>query len=57
VFDITRLGTLYNARTFKTLEAYSVVAYLYLVMTLLLSMVVKWLERTMSRERQTRQAH
>jgi polar amino acid transport system permease protein len=55
VFDITRLGTLYNARTFKTLEAYSVVAYLYLVMTLLLSMVVKWIERAMSRERQQKQ--
>jgi polar amino acid transport system permease protein len=57
VTDITRRGTLDQARTFKTLETYSVVAYLYLVMTLLLSMVVKWLERTMSRERQTRQAH
>jgi polar amino acid transport system permease protein len=57
VLDITRRGTLDQARTFKTLETYSVVAYLYLVMTLLLSMVVKWLERTMSRERQTRQAH
>ncbi len=57
VLDITRRGTLDQSRTFKTLETYSVVAYMYLVMTLLLSMVVKWLERTMSRERQTRQAH
>jgi polar amino acid transport system permease protein len=51
VLDITRRGTLEQARTFKTLETYSVVAYLYLVMTLLLSMVVKWIERAMARER------
>jgi polar amino acid transport system permease protein len=51
VLDITRRGTLDQARTFKTLETYSVVAYLYLVMTLLLSMVVKWIERAMARER------
>jgi polar amino acid transport system permease protein len=50
--DITRRGTLDQARTFRTLETYSVVAFLYLAMTLLLSMVVKWLERSMARERQ-----
>ncbi len=52
VLDITRRGTLDQARTFRTLETYSVVAFLYLVMTLLLSMVVKWIEHSMARERQ-----
>ena len=53
VTDLTQWGKLDQARTFKTLETYNVVAFLYLVMTLLLSMLVKWLERTMSRERQS----
>jgi polar amino acid transport system permease protein len=51
--DLTLLGKVDQARTFKTLETYNVVAFLYLVMTLLLSMVVKWIERSMSRERRT----
>jgi polar amino acid transport system permease protein len=52
VTDLTQWGKLDQARTFKTLETYNVVAFLYLVMTLLLSMGVKWIERAMSRERQ-----
>lgn len=50
VLDITRLGVNYQARTFLTIETYSVVAYLYLIMTLLLSLVVKGIERYLSRE-------
>lgn len=50
VLDITRLGVNYQARTFLTIETYSVVAYLYLIMTLLLSLVVKGIERFVSRE-------
>jgi len=51
VLDITRRGTLDQARTFQTLQTYNVVAFMYLTMTLLLSMVVKALERSMARER------
>jgi polar amino acid transport system permease protein len=51
VLDITRRGTLDQARTFQTLQTYNVVAFMYLAMTLLLSMVVKGLERSMARER------
>ena len=51
VRDITQLGKLYRARSFRSFEAYNTMAFLYLTMTLSLSMVVKFLERKMSRER------
>jgi polar amino acid transport system permease protein len=54
VLDITRLGVNYQARTFLTIETYSVVAFLYLIMTLLLSLVVKGIERYVSRENDQR---
>jgi len=47
VQDITQLGKVYSASTFKFFETYSIVALLYLVITLGLSMVVRWLERRM----------
>ncbi|MFN8418418.1 MAG: amino acid ABC transporter permease [Anaerolineae bacterium] len=50
VQDITRLATLNAANTYRVIESYNVVAYLYLVMTLLLSLVVKQIEKRMSRE-------
>ena len=46
-----RVDIIHHQVDIHTLETYSVVAYLYLVMTLLLSMVVKWIERAMARER------
>jgi polar amino acid transport system permease protein len=49
--DLTQLGRVDQARTFMTLQTYNVVAFLYLAMTLMLSMGVKLLERRMSRER------
>jgi len=49
--DISGLGKRYESSTFLTLQTYNVVAYLYLAMTLLLSMGVKWIEQTMARER------
>lgn len=52
VRDMTRLSINYQSRTFQTVETYAVLAYLYLVMTLLLSLVVKLIERGMARERQ-----
>lgn len=44
VQDITQLGKVYSASTFKFFETYSIVALLYLVMTLGLAVVVRWLE-------------
>jgi len=45
VQDITQLGKVYSASTFRFFEAYSIVALLYLIMTLGLSMVVRYLEK------------
>ena len=47
VRDLTQLGKLNRSRTFRTFETWNTVAYLYLSMTILGSMVVKWLEREM----------
>lgn len=49
VQDITQLGKVYSASTFKFFETYNVVAFLYLVMTISLSLLVRLLERRMSR--------
>ncbi len=53
VRDITQLGKLYRARSFRSFEAYNTMAFLYLSMTLSLSMLVKFIERRMSREHQS----
>ncbi len=45
VQDITQLGKVYAASTFRFFETYNVVAFLYLVMTLGLSLLVRALER------------
>ena len=45
VRDITQLGKLYRARSFSSFEAYNTMAFLYLSMTLTLSMLVKFIER------------
>ena len=45
VQDITQLGKVYSASTFKFFETYSIVALLYLVMTLGLAMLVRFLEK------------
>jgi polar amino acid transport system permease protein len=47
VRDLTQLGKLNRSRTFRTFETWNTVTYLYLSMTILGSMVVKWLEREM----------
>jgi len=49
VQDITQLGKVYSASTFRFFETYNVVAFLYLVMTLGLTMLVRWIERRMAR--------
>ncbi len=50
VRELTQLGKLNRARTFRTFETWNMVAFLYLVMTLILSMLVKLLERRMATE-------
>jgi len=50
VQDITQLGKVYSASTFKFFETYSIVALLYLVMTLGLALVVRILEKRLALE-------
>ncbi len=50
VRDITQLGKVYSTSTFRFFETYNVVAFLYLVMTILLSLGVRWMERRLSTE-------
>jgi len=45
VQDITQLSKVYSASTFKFFEAYSIAALLYLVMTLGLALLVRWVEQ------------
>jgi polar amino acid transport system permease protein len=47
VNELTQLGRLRRASTFRFLETFNVVAFLYLSMTLLLSSAVRWLENKM----------
>lgn len=49
VQDITQLGKVYSSGTFKFFETYNVVAFLYLVMTISLSLVVRLIEKRMGR--------
>jgi len=47
VQDITQLGKVYSASTFRFFETYNVVAYLYLIMTVGLALLVRAVERRM----------
>ncbi|ODT65691.1 MAG: amino acid ABC transporter [Pelagibacterium sp. SCN 63-23] len=47
VQDITQLGKLSAASSFLFFETYNVVAFLYLTMTISLSLLLRWLERVM----------
>lgn len=49
VQDITQLGKLSASSSFLFFETYNVVAFLYLTMTISLSLLVRWLERSMDR--------
>ena len=51
VQDITQMGKVYAASTFKFFETYNVVAFLYLFLTITLSMLVRLLERRLQRGR------
>lgn len=48
--EITQKGKLYTATSFRYAETYNTVAFMYLSMTLILSMGVRWLERRMKVE-------
>jgi len=50
VRELTHLGKLNRARTFRTFETWNTVAFLYLILTLTLSVVVKFIERRMAFE-------
>ena len=47
VADITQMGKVYAASTFLYFETYNIVAFLYLSMTIVLSLLVRWMERRM----------
>ncbi len=49
VQDITQMGKLYASSTFRFFETYNVVAFLYLAMTVALSLVVRYMEKRMPR--------
>lgn len=49
VQDITQIGKVYSAGTFKFFETYNAVAFLYLTMTISLSLLVRLLERHLRR--------
>ena len=50
VQDITQMGKVYAASTFKFFETYNVVAFLYLIMTISLSMLVRLMEKRLKRK-------
>jgi polar amino acid transport system permease protein len=50
VRELTHLGKLNRARTFRTFETWNTVAFLYLILTLSLSILVKFMERRMAFE-------
>jgi polar amino acid transport system permease protein len=54
VQDITQLGKVYSSGTFKFFETYNVVAFLYLVMTISLSLMVRGLEHYLKRNHHRR---
>ncbi len=45
VADITQMGKIYAAGSFRFFETYSIVAYIYLIMTIGLSLVLRAIER------------
>jgi polar amino acid transport system permease protein len=50
VRELTHLGKLNRARTFRTYETWNTVAFMYLILTLSLSLLVKLMERRMGYE-------
>ena len=50
VADITQLGKVYSAGTFRFFETYSIVAYIYLLLTISLSLALRALEKRLRRQ-------
>jgi len=50
VADITQLGKVYSAGTFRFFETYSIVAYIYLLLTISLSLALRGVERRLRRQ-------
>jgi His/Glu/Gln/Arg/opine family amino acid ABC transporter permease subunit len=50
VNELTQMGRLRRAATFRAMETFNVVAFLYLSMTLVLSLFVRWLEHRLKIE-------
>ena len=50
VADITQLGKVYSAGTFRFFETYSIVAYIYLLLTISLSLALRALEARLRRQ-------
>ncbi len=51
VSDITQITKLYASSTFLFFQSYSILAFIYLTMTILLSRVVRWMELRLTRDR------
>jgi polar amino acid transport system permease protein len=52
VADITQMGKIYSAGSFRFFETYSIVAYIYLLLTVSLSLMLRALEQRMRRAQQ-----
>ena len=50
VADVTQMGKIYASGSFRFFETYSIVAYIYLLMTIGLSLMLRALERRMRRK-------
>lgn len=53
VADVTQMGKIYSAGSFRFFETYSIVAYIYLILTLGLSLALRKLEQRMRLSEQT----
>jgi polar amino acid transport system permease protein len=51
VQDITQLAKLYAASTFLFFQTYSILAFIYLVITIMLTRVVRWIERRLRQDK------
>ncbi len=51
VQDITQLAKLYAASTFLFFQTYSILAFIYLVITIMLTRIVRWIERRLRQDR------
>lgn len=49
VVDVTQMGKVYASGSFRFFETYSIVAYVYLILTISLSLGLRWLERRLGR--------